>query len=182
AKSVGIHVFLSTVVHHNGMKDMRKMVEFARKKEVGVVFSLACISGSWDEEEDVLLTSDEWSEVQAYMRENRHIRSDWTINFSTKVECPGGREKCNISPYGDIMGCGMNFVSFGNVRQEPLAQIMKRMGQFPYFKDPSPDCLIGAHPEYIDRYIRPLAGKQVPVQVDKHPTNPIPFSQLDENN
>ncbi len=127
----------------------------------------------------MLLTQEEWREVQAFMRANRHIRSDWTINFSTKVECPGGREKLNISPYGDIMGCGMNFVSFGNVREEPLKEIVRRMGEFPYFKNPSPDCLIGAHPEYIEKYIRPLAGRQVPVQVDQHPTHPISFADLE---
>ncbi|MDD2855773.1 MAG: SPASM domain-containing protein, partial [Desulfuromonadaceae bacterium] len=93
--------------------------------------------------------------------------------------CPAGREKLNISCYGDVTGCGMNYVSFGNVREEPLENIWRRMGNFPDFKRRSPDCLIGADPDYIERYIKPLAGMTVPVRIDKHPANPIPLEKLD---
>ncbi|MBF0134693.1 MAG: radical SAM protein [Magnetococcales bacterium] len=179
AQSAGLHVFLSTVVHHEGLDKMRAMVEFARKRKVGVVFSLACISGNWDQRDGVLLTGEEWQEVQAFMRANPHIRSDWTINFSLRQECPGGREKVNISPYGDVMGCGMNFISFGNIREEPLEKIWHRMQQFPYFKERSPNCLIGAHPEYIRNYIAPISGQRVPVQIDQHPSYPISLADLD---
>lgn len=179
AKTAGIHVFLSTVVSHGALDKMREIVQFADAKQIGVVFSLACISGNWGEEKGVILTPDEWREVQAFMRVNPHIRSDWTINFSLRQECPGGREKLSISPYGEIMGCGMNYVSFGNVREEPLETIWRRMKAFPYFKERSPDCLIGARRDYIEAYIAPLAGKTVPVDIQNHPTHPIPYSKLD---
>lgn len=115
------------------------------------------------------------------MRDNPFIRSDWTINFSCKVECPGGREKIAISPYGEVTGCGMNYVSFGNVRTEPLVKIWKRMGQFYYFKKRSPDCLIGADLEYIEKYLHPLASVQeLPVRIDQHPKHPVTFGDLSQ--
>lgn len=179
AKQLGFSVYLSTVIMHNGMDKMQEMVRFAKENDIGIVFSLACVSGNWSEEKDVLLTTDEWQSVQSYMKANPFVRSDWTINFSMRQECPGGREKISISCYGDVMGCGMNYISFGNIREETLERIWKRMGHFPDFKRRSPDCLIGADHEYIEKFIRPLSGLTVPVSIDKHPTHPIPLSRLD---
>lgn len=179
AKRQGFAVYLSTVIAHNGLDKMAEMVRFARENKIGIVFSLACVSGNWADEQGVLLTAQEWQTVQEYMRENRHIRSDWTINFSLRQECPGGREKISISCYGDVMGCGMNYVSFGNVREEPLETIWRRMHNFPDFKRRSQNCLIGADPEYIEKYIKPISGMTVPVQIDRHPLHPMQLSDLD---
>lgn len=179
AKKIGMSVYLSTVIMHNGLNKMEEMVRFAKDNDIGIVFSLACVSGNWANEKDVLLTREEWDDVQKYMREHPYVRSDWTINFSMRQECPAGREKICVSCYGDVMGCGMNYISFGNVREEPLERIWRRMGNFPDFKRKSPDCLIGVDPVYIEKYIRPLAGLTVPVSIDKHPENPIPLKKLD---
>lgn len=180
AKKLNMTICLSTIIMHNGLDKMKEMVRFAKEHQIGIVFSLACVSGKWSTEKDVLLTNEEWQNVQSFMKDNPHVRSDWTINFSMKQECPGGREKVSISCYGEVTGCGMNFVSFGNVRQEPLRVIWKRMGNFPDFKRKSPDCLIGADLQYIEKYIRPLSGLDVPIRIDKHPTNPISFKELEK--
>lgn len=180
AKSVGLSVYLSTVIMHNGIAKMKEMVEFARTHNIGIVFSLACISGNWSEQESVLLSAEEWSTVQQYMRDNPFIRSDWTINFSMRQECPGGREKLCISPYGDVMGCGMNYISFGSAREEPLEKIWKRARNFPEFKRRSRNCLIGADRSYIETYIKPLSAGTVPVRIDRHPKHPITLEKLDE--
>jgi MoaA/NifB/PqqE/SkfB family radical SAM enzyme len=180
AKRLGFAVYISTVVMHGGLARMREMVRFARAHDIGIVFSLACVSGNWSDESGVLITPEEWGEIQRYMRDNPDVRSDWTINFSMRQECPGGREKLSISCYGDVTGCGMNYVSFGNIREEPLERIWRRMGNFPDFKRRSRDCLIGADPDYIERYLKPLANMQVPVRVDRHPTHPISFESLDK--
>jgi len=180
AKRLGFSVYLSTVIMHNGLEKMKEMVKFAKDNNIGIVFSLACVSGNWSEEKDVLLTGEEWKLVQEYMRANPFVRSDWTINFSLRQECPGGREKLSVSCYGDVMGCGMNYISFGNTREEHLEKIWRRMCNFPDFKRRSPDCLIGADHSYIERYIRPLSDSNVPVRIDRHPLNPIPLKELDD--
>ncbi len=180
AKKLGFNVYISTVIAHNGLDKMKDMVQFAKKNGVGIVFSLACVSGNWAEEKNILLEQGEWLDVQRFMNANPFIRSDWTINFSLRQECPGGREKINISPYGDVMGCGMNYISFGNIRQEPLEKIWRRMGNFSEFRRRSPVCLIGADSRYIDTFIRPLSGMTVPVRIDAHPAHPIPLRELDK--
>jgi len=181
AKELGLNTYISTVIWHGDMGRMDEMVAFAERNEIGIVFSLACPMGEKAGCEDFVITDQEWQAVKKKMSENPHIRSDWTINFSCRVECPGGREKLAVSPYGEITGCGMNFVSFGSVREEPLEKIWRRMRKFPDFARRSGDCLIGADREYIRRYLLPLSEHPVlPVRVCDHPTNPVSFEELDE--
>ena len=55
------------------------------------------------------------------------------------------------------------------------------MGNFPDFKCKNPNCLTGADSNYIEKYIAPIAGHVIPVQIDKHPTSPIPLEELEKN-
>lgn len=174
AKRQGFEVCISTVVSRGELERAKRVAEFARKSDYSVVFSLACPTGNWAGARDMLLTQDEWLEVDRYMKKNPYIRSDWTINFSLRNECPGGREKICISPYGDVMGCGMNFISLGNVREEPLEFIWRRMGQWGPFKKRSKQCLIALDKEYLEEYLLPIAANDVlPVPVNKHPIHPM---------
>ncbi len=174
AKSLGIEVCLSTIVSHNEIERVKKVAEYAQQHDIGVVFSLACPSGNWAGAREHLLTIDEWKIVDQFMKENPFIRSDWTINFSLKNECPGGREKICISPYGDVMGCGMNFISFGNVLEESLEKIWKRMCGWEQFKKRSALCLTALDPEYLEEYLLPVVGNsELPVPIDQHPVHPM---------
>ncbi len=170
ARELGLEVCLSNVVSHNGIERSRKVAEFARRNGLGVVFSLACPMGNWAGAREILLTREEWLEVDGFMRANPYIRSDWTINLSLKRECPGGREKICISPYGDVMGCGMNFISHGNVREEPLEKIWRRMAEWPPFKKRSKECLISVDQDYLENYLLPISAREtLPVQLADHP-------------
>ncbi|MBF0103105.1 MAG: radical SAM protein [Desulfobacterales bacterium] len=179
AKEMGFEVCLSTVVSHNGFERTKKLTEFAKKNNIGVVFSLACPTGNWAGARENLLTSNEWIHIDQYMKNNPYIRSDWTINLSLKTECPGGREKICISPYGDVMGCGMNFISHGNVLEEPLEIIWKRMGEWWPFKKCSKKCLIALDEEYLEEYLLPIAGSTIlPVRLDQHPIHPMSLEMI----
>ncbi|MBF0440632.1 MAG: radical SAM protein [Oligoflexales bacterium] len=179
AKEFNANAYISTVIGHHDTEKTMKMVRFAKEQGVGIVFSLVCPLGNWAGKKENVLTREDWHDVQKIMRENPHIRSDWTINFSMKVECPGGREKVAISPYGEVMGCGMNYISFGNVREEPLETIWRRMANFKHFQRRPADCLIGADHEYIDEYLIPIAGaSELPVRISEHPRNPMSLEEL----
>ncbi|MGA1865125.1 MAG: radical SAM/SPASM domain-containing protein [bacterium] len=181
AKKQGFTVCLSTIIMHNGMDNMKEMVKLATETGTGIVFSPACLSGRLEKEKDVLLTRDEWEYMLSLMKSHSRIRCDFTINLSMRQECPGGREKIGVSCYGDVSSCGMNPISFGNIREESLQKIWRRMHNFPDFKKRTRDCLIAVDYEYIDKYVRPLLGSTVPVSIDRHPVNPISFEELDSD-
>lgn len=173
---LGMDICLSTVISHGELERMKKVVRFAKERNVGVSFSLACPTGKWEGARNHLLTPQEWQQVDQFMTDNPHVRSDWTINFSMKKECPGGREKLCVSPYGDIMGCGMNFISLGNVLHEPLAKIWERTKKWPPFQKRSQKCLIAVDQEYLEEYLLPVVGSDsLPVSVKNHPKHPMPL-------
>lgn len=183
AKQIGLQVCISTVVFHNNFQSTKKLVEFAKRKNIGIVFSLACPSGRWSNSHQYLLTQDEWNTIDRYMHENPHIRSDWTINFSLKQECPSGREKICITPYGDVTGCGMNSISFGNIRKEPLEKIWTRTCNWSQFKRRSSKCLIAVDEEYLTEYLFPIAdNNELPIPIWNHPKHPLKSAEISEVN
>ncbi|MBF0314861.1 MAG: radical SAM protein [Oligoflexia bacterium] len=174
AKKIGMEICISVVISHNNLETMKKMVALAQERQIGVVFSLACPTGRWSNAREYLLTQEEWRIVDQYMIDHPFIRSDWTINFSMKKECPGGREKVCITPYGEVTGCGMNYISFGNIREESLETIWKRTCQWSQFKKRSEQCLIALDEEYLEEYLLPVAGEEtLPLRIEKHPRHPM---------
>ncbi len=84
-----------------------------------------------------------------------------------------------ISPYGDYMGCGMNFISLGNIRKESLETIWKRACEWKPFKQKANKCLIAVDQEYLDEYLLPIVGSSsLPVQIDKHPKHPMKLPEV----
>lgn len=170
AKKLGFDVCLSIVVAHGKLKEMRELSQLAKQKNIGIVFSLATPSGNWAGACDQMLTPDEWLEVDLFMQKSPHVRSDWMINLSMKKECPAGYEKVSISPYGEVQGCAMSFVSHGNVLSDPLEAIWSDMRQFEPYRKRSPVCLIGLDHEFVNAYLLPANSMPVlPVRADKLP-------------
>jgi len=173
AKSLDYEVCLSIVVSHNDLDNMRRLSDFAEKEEIGIVFSLSTPSGNWKGNTEELLTAEEWKEVDAFMSSSPHIRSDWMINLDLKKGCPAGYEKISFSPYGDVQGCAMLFVSHGNVREERLEDIWKRMREWQPYKKRAKQCLIALDREFIDEYLLPTNDYEVlPIPAASHPVHP----------
>ena len=174
AKGLGFEVCLSVVVSHSNLAMVERLTRFAEEKGAGIVFSLATPAGNWDGAFDQLLTPEDWARVDGFMAANPHVRSDWTINLSMRKGCPAGYEKVSVSPYGDVQGCAMSFVAHGNLRDEPLADIWRRMLDFEPYRRRSPVCLIGLDRDFIDSYLAPVnALDRLPVRVEDHPTRPL---------
>jgi len=71
--------------------------------------------------------------------------------------------------YGDIDPCDFNPVSFGNVRNAPLAEIWKKMVSHPEFCGHRMSCRMQSQ-RYRRMYIDPLTDDEVlPVLIDRLP-------------
>ena len=75
------------------------------------------------------------------------------MNLDLRVGCPAGFEKIHVAPYGDVTGCSMNPVSFGNVRQMPLSRIVEKMRRFHHFAKRHPSCIVALDREYIEDFM-----------------------------
>ena len=94
-----------------------------------------------------------WAQLRALYNSNSSLKSDLDTNYNFKIGCPAGFEKIHISPYGDVTGCAMNPVSFGNIRNESLEKIIERMRRFRYFAKRYHNCLIAVDEDYIREYV-----------------------------
>lgn len=170
AKEANLNVCLSTVVTHKNLDTFRKMVKFAKKIDAFLLLVCAGIVGRWDSKDDLRITKKDWNEIEEIIRKNPFVRGDFSLNFSGKVGCPAGNERAYISSYGDVLSCAFNQISFGNIRNESLEKIWKRITKFPYYKKRSGYCIRTLDIDYIKKYLDPIKLEpHEPISIFDHP-------------
>lgn len=148
----GLDVTIPIVTSKSHFPETLKMVEFARRHGLTANLNLLTLSGRATALRADQFDAEFWETLCELYRRNPHLRSDFNVNLTLKIECPAGFEKIHVAPYGDVTGCSLISVSFGNVREEPLADIVSRMREFKHFKKRSDRCLIAVDEEYIQDY------------------------------
>lgn len=166
--AAGIRPFISVVVGRRniGSKVFRDMVDLARERGCILNLSLAVPVGSWECSRDVMLTPEDRTELNEIMRHNPHVRTDFQSNWLIDG-CGGLKEKIYITPYGDVMPCPFLHISFGNVREEPLAKIWSRGIKTRAFAEYAPVCLAAEDSRFLDYLDRARnANVQLPIRYD----------------
>jgi MoaA/NifB/PqqE/SkfB family radical SAM enzyme len=152
-KKHGLDVFLPIATAKPYWQETLKLVEFADANDYGVTINLMCPMGRAEGKHEDMFDTEFWRELRALYDSHPNIRSDYDVNLSMRIGCPSGHEKIHIAPYGDVTGCSMQAASFGNARNEPLADIVGRMRAFRHYAKKSPTCIIAMDKEYIRDYM-----------------------------
>lgn len=84
------------------------------------------------------------------------------------VGCPAGTERFVISPIGDVLLCAKIQATFGNVKDEPMFGIRKRMAGMEIFNSSPPLCLVAEDEEFLKKYLPNVFGRE---------DLPIPFRE-----
>ncbi|NOQ48969.1 MAG: radical SAM protein, partial [Methanococcoides sp.] len=80
--------------------------------------------------------------------------------------CFAGRRWMHVAAGGDVMPCAYTPLSFGNVREDGLAEIWKRMGKHAAYKGSADYCMM-RNPEFRKEYIHTIPkDAQIPLRVD----------------
>lgn len=168
AKSLGLVVSLAPVFFPGSVDAGIEVLRFCQRNGIGASGSQASPVGSW--EGQPILSKQENNRLRELLREYPRLTFDWALSYLLKPNCPAGKEKLAITTYGDVCGCSINPISFGNVRNESLKTILSRMQAFSQFKKNSPYCLAGEDAHYVEQYLRPLARfEKYPVSFEEHP-------------
>jgi len=81
-----------------------------------------------------------------------HVRWEGSSNF-LREGCPAGTEKLYVTPYGDVFPCACIQASFGNMLEEPVAKIWRKMGRIKDFDGRTKPCLVSCDENFIrDRF------------------------------
>ena len=120
--------------------------------------------GRWQGRGDIFLSEANAHRLLKRIRRRSAMKIDFSTNLSLRPGCPAAVEKIYITPYGDVLPCTFNPISFGNLRRSELAGIWKEMVAFRRrHADPDALCLRSYDAHWIDSLLAPLDGRRLPV-------------------
>ncbi|MDP8254237.1 MAG: radical SAM protein [Candidatus Alcyoniella australis] len=155
AQAVDLPTWATTILtaENTASGEIFAVAELARKLGVTLTVNWAYPAGEWAGDE---LLPDEL-EVEAFRTLQRmpHVRWEGTSNWFGEG-CPAGSEKIYITPYGDVFACSVIQATFGNLRNEPLSTIHRRMIEVPIFDGRCKDCLTARDPDFVKGVLREI--------------------------
>jgi MoaA/NifB/PqqE/SkfB family radical SAM enzyme len=170
AKAAKLNVGLATVILPGKMDRFKEVLRYCAENDLlcsgGEVAPVGAATDSSD-----LVSAVENQEIRGLLRKHSRLTFDWGLSYFLRCRCPAGKEKLGITCYGDVVGCSLNPISFGNIFKEPLQKVWERMGSFSQFKKNNPRCLSAADVDYINNYLSPLReNENNPVDFRLHPS------------
>lgn len=156
AKAVGMKtIILNTIITHDKIKchDMLALMNLAKEKGVILQITPPCVTGAWKNKTDILLSKNERLYLRWLLAKHSHARMD-TYSGYKGIRCPAAREKIGIHPYGNVVSCPLIQIIYGNIKDDSLENIRKKMLENPYYHVVSREgCLPSFNQEFIDKYM-----------------------------
>ncbi|MBI5247495.1 MAG: radical SAM protein [Elusimicrobia bacterium] len=151
AQDAGLKVAaVPTVSHYNiHTPGFHKIIEWARQENILVNLSMASPIGEWAENMDCMLTAADLAELNHIVASTPHVRRDFETNY-WQLGCGAATEKLYFTPFGDVIPCPYMHISFGNVREEPVAAIRAKMLANDYLAGFHPRCLTAEDHEFVE--------------------------------
>jgi MoaA/NifB/PqqE/SkfB family radical SAM enzyme len=140
----------STVTHGNlGNGELDDLVALSRTMGAILSLNLAVPAGEWRGQSDLLLDEEDRRKLNRLLAEHPHVRTDFESNWKIRG-CPAFKEKCYLSPYGDVLPCPFIQVTFGNVRSASLEHIRATALSHPYLQSYYPICIAAEDKHFIE--------------------------------
>lgn len=168
AQQEGLIVSLAPVFFPGRIDKGLEVVKYCQEHGLGASGTQVGAVGAWEDGE--LLAPEEHDQIRAMLKQYPRFTLDWVLSYSLTYCCPAGKEKIGITSFGDVVGCSINPLAFGNIMEEPLQSIWERMGRFSQYRKDSPVCLSAEDTDFVETYLRPLKGfAEYPVHYRNHP-------------
>lgn len=132
AKQLGLSTGISCCVTPEtfGQGIVEEMVEFGKKIGIHEVLFFDAMPTGRSRDCDELIDNNDWVEEMIRSLKPYNDRPDYpgVISYSymtshRSVGCSCGTSYFYVSPYGEIMSCDFNHVSFGTIKERPLYKI-----------------------------------------------------------
>ena len=173
AGEIGLTRTICPVVSRDKVRDpdLIKLFDYATKHGIGVQPTIAMMVGNWRGKWEIMLDQDGINWLHDVYQKNHLIRRDNYNNFSY-VGCPAFKTLIYVTPKGDVTPCPFIHISFGNLLESSLEDIVSRARKYECFRDfkQPPVCLAGEDREFIEKYLTKTFGE------DK--VLPIPFEEV----
>lgn len=156
----GIRVILACTLSRQNANTpgVLKLIEVSRDMGVMLLFILAAPSGQWGGNRSVLLSDADGRWLREILRRHPHCRTDFDANW-LRHGCGALKEIVYIDQYGNVMACPFIQISFGNVLDRPLGEILANGASHRDFQGYADRCLIAQDKVFIERYLAAVAGR-----------------------
>ncbi|TET34739.1 MAG: radical SAM protein [Planctomycetota bacterium] len=174
ALKAGILVGLSTYatperIESGGIVEYLKFAQDQGFVEVTIFDAIP--AGRWIKRDDIIVPQHLKDKLIEQAREFSEanpmgIVCQALINSEKGVGCFGAFSEFYVSAYGDVTPCDFNPISFGNVKNLPIAQIWQNMLRHPDFCTRYKTCRM-QDPAYRAKYIDPLEEPiELPIPIE----------------
>lgn len=177
-QQIGMEVGLAPIFFPGRVNQALEIIDYCQKKSLRA--SGGQISKIGKAVDLPVLSKEEIEQVRKALDQYPNFVFDWSFSYFPGLACPAGREKIGITLNGDVIPCSYNPISFGNVFEEELSLILKRMGAFSQFKKRYEGCMCSEDKFYIENYQACIANNaSYPVMFSEHPRiNPTKEPEL----
>ena len=168
AVATGLQVMVAMVATPRNLDDgdLDRMIETCRRRAIPLQILPARKMGMWQGEKEVELSPRQKARYFELVR-RPGVRWDGQSSYLSP-RCLAARERLYIDTEGDVFPCDFCARSFGNIRQERLGVIWKRMVETPPFHQAHGECLTAFGPDTLLRETR-QESRDDP-RPDPHPT------------
>ncbi|OGP70907.1 MAG: hypothetical protein A2Z73_04565 [Deltaproteobacteria bacterium RBG_13_60_28] len=167
-KSEGLLVGLAGVIFPGQVERFVELVEYCQAH--GLLATGGELAKVGRGEELEIVSAGENARLRSLLQKHKRLTFDWGLSYFLKYRCPAGKEKIGVTCYGDVIGCSLNPLAFGNIKEEPLKKIWERMGLFSQYQKDSLRCLSAGDRDFIEDYLEPVAfWPENPIYFARHP-------------
>jgi len=169
----GIMADMFVVVSPDNIDDLEEFYTLA--DDLGMqemsIYEIIAV-GRWLDHEDETLTKKDVVRLERFQKSKNketdgpRVTAFPYFNGPEQFGCFAGRRWMHVAAGGDVMPCAYTPLSFGNVREDGLAEIWKRMGKHAAYKGSADYCMM-RNPEFRKEYIHTIPkDAQIPLRVD----------------
>jgi MoaA/NifB/PqqE/SkfB family radical SAM enzyme len=163
-KKCGLQISVSAVFTHQNLRSdaINRVIEYTRSSQITLLANIAAPSGRWQTRPDYLFDAADRAYLQDLQRQYPHVRTDHDA-----FGCPAVVRKIYITPQGEVLPCPFIHVSYGNVRQQSLDNIIQAMKeQYPF--SGMPVCPAAEGEDFLNEwYPRISDAPQLPLPVEQ---------------
>ncbi len=172
AKAAGILTDMFVVVSPHNIDDLDDFYSLAvdlGMHEVSIYEIIAV--GRWLDHEDEVIGEKDVKRLEIFQKamnskpEGPRVTAFPYFMGPDLFGCFAGRRWMHVASDGEVMPCAYTPLSFGNICEEPLETIWKRMGKHSAYKKDASYCMM-RNPEFRKEYIHTIPeGSRIPLRV-----------------
>ncbi len=162
----GLNTFVQTVVTKTRLysKEFIRFIEYFNNRDIGVFVSFAKPVGAYEGNFDELVEKEDFKyikELESKYKIFTHLTPAYGENKERK--CIASKNIFGVTSYGEMISCIYCYVSMGNVRDEPLKDLLNRAQRLKPF-DKKTCVMADKSDNFIEDYlVKKVYGKKLPV-------------------